>query len=51
MAIKTQKVENSSTTRYLTIIPQVLFGYEMIDRRPTSASGIVVLLKPLKQYC
>ena len=44
---------------FLTIIPRARVGYEMIDTRlelaiiisyPTSASGIIVLLKTIKKY-
>ena len=33
---------------YLTIIPRVRFGYEMVE--PTSPSGIVVSLKTTTKY-
>ena len=52
--------------QYLTKIPRTRVGHEMIDRianevrsaelaiiisYPTSASGIIVLLKTIKKYC
>ena len=40
-----------SEIRYLTIIPRVHVGYETVDSLyPTSASGIIVLLKTPTKY-